>query len=117
MAELMMDVKYTNGAVRRMSDAEARRGPTKSQAVPIATLAKTAPETDATPAFPMSVAVRLRLSRIMGRRGGAAKLDTKHEKKEIHDRWKALMWGFAMENNLNSVALCSESTGRANFCC
>lgn len=86
MGELMMEVKYTNGAVRRMSDAEARRGPTKSQAVPIATLAKTAPETDATPAFPMSVAVRLRLSRIMGRRGGAAKLDTKHEKKETHDR-------------------------------
>jgi len=27
------------------------------------------------------------------------------------------MWGLAMENNLNSVALCSESTGRANFCC
>lgn len=86
VAELMMEVKYTNGAVRRIIEAEARRGPTKSQAVPIATLAKTAPDTDATPAFPMSVAVRLRLSRIIGRRGGAAKLDTKHEKKEIHDK-------------------------------
>lgn len=97
--------------------AEARRGPNKSQAVPIAIRAKTAPETDAIPAFPMSVAVRLRLSRIMGTRGGAAKLDTKHEKKEIQDRWKARMWGLATENNLNSVALCSESTGRAKLLC
>ena len=100
-----------------MREAEARRGPTKSQAVPMAIRAKTAPETDATPAFPMSVAVRLRLSRMMGRRGGAAKLDTKHEKKETQDKWKALMWGLAIENSLNSVDLCSESTGRANFCC
>lgn len=81
----------------------------------MATRAKTAPETDAIPAFPMSVEVRLRLSRIMGIRGGAAKVDTKQEKKDIHDKWKALICGAAIENNLNSVALCSESTGRANL--
>lgn len=70
----------------RMSEAEARRGPNKSQAVPMAIRAKTAPETDAIPAFPMSVAVRLRLSRMMGRSGGAAKVDTKQEKNDTQDR-------------------------------
>lgn len=99
----------------RMSEAEAKRGPKRSQAVPIATRAKTAPETEAIPALPISLAVRLRLSRMMGRSGGAAKVETKHEKKDIQERWKALMWGLATENSLNSVALCSESTGRANF--
>lgn len=57
-----------------MSEAEARRGPNRSQALPMAILAKTAPETDAIPALPISVAVRLRLSRMTGMRGGAAKL-------------------------------------------
>lgn len=70
----------------RMSEAEARRGPNKSQAVPMAIRAKTAPETDAIPAFPMSVAVRLRLSRMMGMSGGAAKVDTKQEKNDTQDR-------------------------------
>lgn len=70
----------------RMSEAEARRGPNKSQTVPMAIRAKTAPETDAIPAFPMSVAVRLRLSRMMGRSGGAAKVDTKQEKNDTQDR-------------------------------
>lgn len=91
MAELMMEVKYTAGAVRRIREAEARRGPKRSQAVPMAILAKTAPETDATPAFPMSVAVRLRLSRIIGTSGATAKLETKHAKKENHERWNACM--------------------------
>lgn len=73
------------------------------------------PETEATPAFPLSYLVRLRLSRIMGTRGAAAKVETKQVKKEIHDKWKVLMWGFASEKGLNTLALCSESTGRANF--
>eukprot|EP00262_Sarcandra_glabra_P018844 TRINITY_DN6910_c0_g1_i1.p1 TRINITY_DN6910_c0_g1~~TRINITY_DN6910_c0_g1_i1.p1 ORF type:complete len:140 (-),score=28.43 TRINITY_DN6910_c0_g1_i1:77-496(-) len=65
------------------------------------------------PALPISVVVRLRLSRIMGRRGAAAKVETKQEKKEIQVRWKARIWGAAIENKRNSVALFSESTGRA----
>ncbi len=81
-----IEVQNTTGAVRRMSEAEARRGPNKSQAVPMATRAKTAPETDAIPALPISVDVRLRLSRMIGINGGAAKEDTKQAKKETHDR-------------------------------
>lgn len=115
VGEAAAAAKKTAGAVRRESEAEARRGPMRSQAVPMARRAKTAPETEAIPALPMSVAVRLRLSRMMGRRGGAAKVETKQQKKLIHERWKALMWGAAIENSLNSVALCSEFTGRANF--
>lgn len=69
-----------------MRAEEARRGPQRSHAVPMTSLAKTAPETEAIPAFPISVAVRLRLSRIIGRRGGAAKVETKQAKKEIHER-------------------------------
>lgn len=69
-----------------MSEAEARRGPTKSQAEPIMIRAKTAPETEAIPAFPMSVSVKSRLSRITGSRGAAAKLEMKQAQKEIHER-------------------------------
>lgn len=86
IGEEAIEVKKTAGAVMRISEAEARRGPNKSQAVPMAIRAKTAPETDAIPALPMSVAVRLRLSRIMGISGGAAKVDTKQEKKETQER-------------------------------
>lgn len=86
VAELAIAVQKTAGAVSRMSVAEARRGPKRSQAVPMAIRAKTAPETAAIPALVMSVEVRLRLSRIMGRSGGAAKVETKHEKKEIQER-------------------------------
>lgn len=50
----------------------------------------------------------------MGRSGGAAKVETKQAKKEIHERWNARMCGAAKENRRNSVDLCSESTGRAN---
>ena len=73
------------------------------------------PETEATPAFPMSTLVRLRLSRMMGTRGAAAKVEMKQVKKEIQERWKVLMWGLAIEKSLNTFALCSESTGKANF--
>lgn len=52
---------------------------------------------------------------MIGTNGAAAKVETKHVKKEIHDKWKVLMWGFAKEKSLNTFALCSESTGRSNF--
>ncbi|KAK1379152.1 hypothetical protein POM88_025896 [Heracleum sosnowskyi] len=65
---------------------EATRGPNKSHNVPITILANKAPETAAIPAFPMSVEVKLRLARIRGIRGGAAKVDTKQAKKDIQDR-------------------------------
>nr|GMD27237.1 hypothetical protein Csa_1G097685 [Ipomoea batatas]GMD29481.1 hypothetical protein Csa_1G097685 [Ipomoea batatas] len=80
-----------------------------------ATLDRILPETEATPAFPMSDLTRLRLSRMIGTSGAAANVDTKQVKKEIHERWKVLMWGLAKEKSLNTLALCSESTGRANF--
>lgn len=40
---------------------------------------KTAPEKEAMPALPMSVAVRPRLSRMTGSSGGAAKVETNQE--------------------------------------
>lgn len=86
VAEFAMEEKNTAGAVRRMRDEEARRGPNRSQALPITTRAKTAPETEAIPALPMSVAVSPRLSRMTGKSGGAAKVETKQAKKEIHER-------------------------------
>ena len=107
----MIPVQKTAGVVSSMRDAEASRGPTRSQAEPIARREKTAPETEAMPALAISVVVRLRLSRMIGRRGGAAKVETKHEKNENHERWKESMCGCAIEKSQNSVALCSESTG------
>ena len=74
-----------------------------------------APETEATPAFPISLLVKSRLSLMIGTRGAAAKVDIKQVKKEIHPKWKALMCGFANENGLNTFDLCSESTGKANL--
>lgn len=66
--------------MERVNAAEARRGPKRSHAVPMTRRAKTEPETEAIPAFPMSVAVRLRFSRMIGRSGGAAKVETKQQK-------------------------------------
>lgn len=63
----------------------------------------------------MSCLVKLRLSRIIGTKGAAAKVETKQVKNEIHDKWNVLMWGLAKEKSLKAVALCSESTGRSNF--
>ncbi|KAH0854983.1 hypothetical protein HID58_024526 [Brassica napus] len=74
-----------------------------------------APETEATPAFPISVLVKSRLSLMMGTRGAAANVEIKQVKKEIHPKWKALMCGFANDNGLNTFALCSESTGKGNI--
>lgn len=72
-------------------------------------------ETEAMPALPISVFVRLRLSRMMGTSGAAAKVDIKHVKNEIHERWKVVIWGFDKEKILKTLALCSESTGIGNF--
>ncbi|GJS40021.1 hypothetical protein Tco_0565064, partial [Tanacetum coccineum] len=47
---------------------------------------KILPETEATPAFPMSALVRSRLSRMMGKRGAATKVEMQVVKKEIHER-------------------------------
>ncbi|KAE8663856.1 hypothetical protein F3Y22_tig00112864pilonHSYRG00034 [Hibiscus syriacus] len=58
---------------------------------------------------------QVRLSRMIGRSGGAVKVDTQNRQNENPDRWNARMCGAAAEYNRNSVALCSESTGRANF--
>lgn len=49
------------------------------------------PETEAMPASPMSVLVRLRLSRMMGTNGAAAKVEMKQVKKESQERWKVVM--------------------------
>lgn len=81
----MMEVQKTAGAVRSMRDEEARRGPNKSQADPMAIRANTAPETAAIPAFPMSVEVKSRSSRMIGKRGGAAKVETKQAKNETQE--------------------------------
>jgi hypothetical protein len=115
VAESMRDVQYTIGVVSRIRPADESLGPTRSQAVPMATRANTAPETDAIPAFPMSVAVRERLSLMTGSRGGAAKVETKQQKKENQERWKARMCGLTAEKSQNSVALLSESNGILNF--
>ncbi|KAF2571549.1 hypothetical protein F2Q70_00005640 [Brassica cretica] len=62
------------------------RAPRRSQTAPMANLEKMAPETEATPAFLMSVLVRSRLSRMMGTKGAAAKVEMKQVKNEIHPK-------------------------------
>lgn len=47
---------------------------------------KMLPDTEAMPALPMSGLVRLRLSRMTGMRGAAAKVETKQVKKAIQER-------------------------------
>jgi hypothetical protein len=79
------------GAVRRESVAEAMRGPIRSHAGPMARREKMEPAKEAMPAWPISVSVRLRSSRMIGRRGGMEKVEKKHEKSESHARWKASM--------------------------
>lgn len=87
----------------------------------MATRAKTAPATEAIPAFPTSVVVNEILSLMTVTRGGVAKEETKQQKKENQERWKARMCGLAKEKSQNSVALWSESTGILNWdtsgCC
>lgn len=95
----------TIGAVRRETDAEAIRGPTRSQTGPIASRENMEPKKEAIPALFMSMVVRLRSSRIIAMSGGKAKVEKKQEKRESHERWKARMCGCENEKRRNSVAL------------
>lgn len=54
---------------------------------------------------------------MIGTKGAAANVETKHVKNDIHERWKVRMWGFANEKIFMVLALCSESTGRSKFNC
>lgn len=93
------------GAVASERVAEARRGPKRSQAGPIARREMMEPVKAAIPAVPTSDGERLRSSRMMGSRGGIEKVAKKQEKRESHARWNARMCGDERENNRNSVAL------------
>lgn len=110
-AEDTNDMQNTVGADNMMRNAQPYRGPSKSQTAPIANLEKMLPETEAMPALPMSCFVRLRLSRMIGTRGAAAKVEMKHVKNEVQHRWKVLMCGLARDRILKTLALCSESRG------
>lgn len=57
-----------------------------SQTAPITSLEKIQPETEAIPALPMSLFLRLRLSLMMGTRGAAANVEMKQVKKESQER-------------------------------
>uniref|UniRef100_A0A8R7QMM1 Uncharacterized protein n=1 Tax=Triticum urartu TaxID=4572 RepID=A0A8R7QMM1_TRIUA len=111
----MTAMQKTVGAESMTKKAQPYRGPRRSQMAPMASLEKIDPDTDATPALPMSALARLRLSRMMGTSGAAAKVETKQVKKEIQERWKVRMWGLAKEKSLKDLALCSESTGSVNL--
>ena len=65
--------------------------------------------------MPMSALVRPRFSRMIGISGAAAKVETTQVKKDIQERWKVRMCGFANEKRRMLFALCSESTGRSNL--
>lgn len=99
------DADRTMGPVRRETVADARRGPKRSQAGPIARREKMEPRNDAIPAVPTSEAVRLRSFLMMGSSGGMEKVEKKQEKRESHARWKARMWGEDIENGRNTMAL------------
>jgi hypothetical protein len=74
------------GAVTRESVAEARRGPIRSQAGPMARRENMEPTKEAMPALPISVSVSLRSSRMMGKSGGMEKVEKKQENRESHAR-------------------------------
>ncbi|CAI9768533.1 unnamed protein product [Fraxinus pennsylvanica] len=71
------DMQKTVGVDNLITNAQPYRGPSRSQTAPIASLENILPETEATPAFPISIFLRFRLSRIIGTSGAAAKVDTK----------------------------------------
>lgn len=52
---------------------------------------------------------------MMGTKGAAAKVEMKQVKKESQERWKVVICGLAKDKRLNTLALCSESTGIENF--
>ena len=56
-------------------NAQAYLGPIRSHKVPMTSLEKTLPETEATDALPMSLLVRSKLSRMIGTRGAAANVE------------------------------------------
>jgi hypothetical protein len=85
-AEFTNDMQNTVGAESMIRNAHPYRGPKRSQTAPITSLEKMLPETEATPALPMSLLVKLRLSRMIGTRGAAAKVETKQVKKDIQER-------------------------------
>ena len=58
VGEVTKQVDKMTGAVTRESVAEAMRGPTRSQAGPMARREKMEPMKEAMPALPMSVSVR-----------------------------------------------------------
>lgn len=84
-------MQNTVGAVNMMRKAQPYLGPNMSQTAPMHSLDKMLPETEATPAFPISCFVKFRLSRMIGTKGAAAKVETKQVKKEIQERWKVLI--------------------------
>jgi hypothetical protein len=81
-----MEVMRMMGAVMTERIPDALRGPTRSQIGPIRRRERMEPAKEAEPAVPMSAAVRLRSWRMMGRRGGIAKVVKKHEKRLNQDR-------------------------------
>lgn len=87
----MRETDKTMGAVRRDREAEATRGPARSQIGPMTKRDKMEPRKEAMLAMSMSVSVRLRSSRMMEISGGMAKVEKKQENRESHARWKARM--------------------------
>lgn len=80
------DIQKTVGADNIIRNAQPYLGPNRSQIAPIHSLENILPDTDATPALPMSCLTKLRLSRIIGTNGAAANVETKQVKNEIHER-------------------------------
>lgn len=111
-AEVIKEAERMTGAVRRERMAEARRGPRRSQAGPMARREKTEPTKAATPEALMSASVRWRSARMTGRSGGMEKVEKKQAKSESQAKWKARMCGCATEKGRKTAALPSESTGR-----
>lgn len=85
-ADEINDIQNTVGAESMIKNAQPYLGPKRSQTAPITSLENILPETEATPALPISTFVKLRLSRMIGMSGAAAKVETKQVKKEIQDK-------------------------------
>lgn len=75
-------MQNTAGADNSKRNEVPYLGPIRSQTAPIISLENMLPETEATPALPTSVLVKLRLSRMMGTKGAAAKVEIKQVKNE-----------------------------------
>lgn len=90
-AEETKHMQNTVGAESITRNAQPYLGPKRSQTAPMTSLENILPETEAMPAFPMSLFLRFRLSRMTGTIGAAAKVEMKQVKKEIQERWKVLI--------------------------